>query len=47
MIDTNDNVSTAGAADLVGTANGTVYLVYKSTTDHTVTAVYFDGTVTF
>ena len=44
-IDSNDTVVSAGAADLIGTATGTFYIVYKSTTDHTVTAVYFDGAI--
>ena len=46
MIDANNSVTTVGAADLVGTANGTFYIVYKATNNNTVTAIYFAGTIT-
>ena len=44
-IDADKNVSAVGAADLIGSVNGTFYVVYKSATDKTVTAVYFEGTI--
>ncbi len=46
MIDANNSVTTVGAADLVGTANGTFYIVYKATNNNTVTAIYFAGSIT-
>ena len=45
VIDANNNVTTVGAADLVGTATGTYTLVYKSTSNATVTAIYFAGSI--
>jgi len=42
---TTKNVTTVGAADLVGTVTGTYTLVYKSTNNATVTAIYFEGSI--
>ena len=45
-IDANDEFATATAETLVGdSVTGTFYIVYKSTTDKTITAIYFDGTI--
>ena len=45
MIDSDDNLTVGTAEDLVGNAAGDLYIVYKSSTDSTVTAIYFDGTI--
>jgi len=45
MVDSDDALTVGTAADLEGTVTGNCYIVCKSTTDATVTAIYFDGSI--